>query len=130
MTIFVTGRLSMTFPRNVGQVPIYYSMKSTGRPHIPFRKYRTGYIDCPLDPLYPFGYGLSYSTVDYSDMTASYDAGDKTVKASVKVTNVSDRAVTETVHLYDKFGIDGIPSYVLVDRSGKYELRNDFRDHG
>ncbi len=95
-----SGRLSMTFPRNVGQVPIYYSMKSTGRPHIPFRKYRTGYIDCPQDPLYPFGYGLSYSTVDYSDMTASYDAGDKTVKASVKVTNVSDRAVTETVQLY------------------------------
>ena len=90
----------MTFPRNVGQVPIYYSMKSTGRPHIPFRKYRTGYIDCPQDPLYPFGYGLSYSTVDYSDAEASYDAGDKTVKASVKVTNVSDRAVTETVQLY------------------------------
>lgn len=95
-----SGRLTMTFPRNVGQVPIYYSMKSTGRPHIPFRKYRTGYIDCPQDPLYPFGYGLSYSQVDYSDMNASYDAGSRSVKASVTVTNTSDRAVSETVQLY------------------------------
>ena len=95
-----SGRLTMTFPRNVGQVPIYYSMKSTGRPHIPFRKYRTGYIDCPQDPLYPFGYGLSYSQVDYSDMNASYDAESRSVKASVTVTNTSDRAVSETVQLY------------------------------
>ena len=95
-----SGRLTMTFPRNVGQVPIYYSMKSTGRPHIPFRKYRTGYIDCPQDPLYPFGYGLSYSQVDYSDMNASYDPESRSVKASVTVTNTSDRAVSETVQLY------------------------------
>lgn len=95
-----SGRLSMTFPRNVGQIPVYYSMKSTGRPHIPFRKYRTGYIDSPIEPLYPFGYGLSYSQVDYSDAEASYDAETGSVKASVKVTNVSDRAVTETVQLY------------------------------
>lgn len=95
-----SGRLSMTFPRSVGQIPVYYSMKSTGRPHIPFRKYRTGYIDSPIEPLYPFGYGLSYSQVDYSDAEASYDAETGSVKASVKVTNVSDRAVTETVQLY------------------------------
>ncbi len=95
-----SGRLTMTFPRNVGQIPVYYSMKSTGRPHIPFRKYRTGYIDCPIEPLYPFGFGLSYSQVDYSDMTASYDSTEKALKASVKVTNVSGRAVTETVQLY------------------------------
>ena len=95
-----SGRLTMTFPRNVGQIPVYYSMKSTGRPHIPFRKYRTGYIDCPIEPLYPFGFGLSYSQVDYSDMTASYDSTEKALKASVKVTNVSGRAATETVQLY------------------------------
>ena len=95
-----SGRLTMTFPRNVGQIPIYYSMKSTGRPHIPFRKYRTGYIDCPQDPLYPFGYGLSYSQVDYSDMKAEYDPVSRSVKASVKVTNTSARAVEETVQLY------------------------------
>lgn len=95
-----SGRLTMTFPRNVGQIPVYYSMKSTGRPHIPFRKYRTGYIDCPIEPLYPFGFGLSYSQVDYSDMTASYDEGEMALKASVKVANVSGRAVTETVQLY------------------------------
>lgn len=95
-----SGRLTMTFPRNVGQVPIYYSMKSTGRPHIPFRKYRTGYIDCPQDPLYPFGYGLSYSQVDYSDMKAEYDAESRSIKASVKVTNASDMATEETVQLY------------------------------
>ena len=95
-----SGRLTMTFPRTVGQVPIYYSMKSTGRPHIPFVKYRTGYIDCPQDPLYPFGYGLSYSQVDYSDMKAEYDSVSRSVKASVKVTNTSGRAVEETVQLY------------------------------
>ncbi len=95
-----SGRLTMTFPRNVGQVPIYYSMKSTGRPHIPFRKYRTGYIDCPQDPLYPFGYGLSYSQVDYSDIKAEYDAESGSIKASVKVTNASDLATEETVQLY------------------------------
>ena len=95
-----SGRLTMTFPRNVGQIPVYYSMKSTGRPHIPFRKYRTGYIDCPIEPLYPFGFGLSYSQVDYSDMTASYDSAEKALKVSVKVTNVSGRAATETVQLY------------------------------
>ena len=95
-----SGRLTMTFPRNVGQIPVYYSMKSTGRPHIPFRKYRTGYIDCPIEPLYPFGFGLSYSQVEYSDMTASYDSTEKALKASVKLTNVSGRAATETVQLY------------------------------
>ena len=95
-----SGRLTMTFPRNVGQVPIYYSMKSTGRPHIPFRKYRTGYIDCPIEPLYPFGYGLSYSKVEYTGMTAAYDSDASVIRASVSVRNTSDRPVSETVQCY------------------------------
>ncbi len=95
-----SGRLTMTFPRNVGQVPIYYSMKSTGRPHIPFRKYRTGYIDCPIEPLYPFGYGLSYSKVEYTGMTAEYDSDASVIRASVSVRNTSDRSVSETVQCY------------------------------
>lgn len=93
-----SGRLSITFPRNVGQIPVYYSMKSTGRPYIPFRKYRTGYIDCVSEPLYPFGYGLSYSDVEYSSFSLSRE-GNRIV-ASVVVSNRSDRHVDETVQLY------------------------------
>lgn len=94
-----SGRLSMTFPRNEGQIPLHYDMKTTGRPYIPFRKYRTGYIDCVMDPLYPFGYGLSYSKVEYSALEADVLSLDE-IRVSVDVTNTGDMEVEETVQLY------------------------------
>jgi len=99
-----SGKLTTTFPRNVGQVPIYYAAKSTGRPQEgdEFQKFRTNYLDVPNSPLYPFGYGLSYSTFEYSDvsLSASEATGNETITASVQVTNISDCAGKEVVQLY------------------------------
>jgi beta-glucosidase len=100
-----SGRLPVTFPRTVGQVPIYYDMKNTGRPLTPDKvneKYLSRYLDAPNTPLYAFGFGLSYTRFEYSDI--SLDAteigpGD-TLTASVTVTNSGDRAGEEVVQLY------------------------------
>lgn len=94
-----SGRLTMTFPRNVGQIPLHYDMKSTGRPYVPFRKYRTGYIDCVMEPLYPFGYGLSYTDVVYSDLKVDVVSPDS-INVAVTVRNTGDMSVEETVQLY------------------------------
>ena len=100
-----SGKLTTTFPRNVGQIPIYYNHKNTGRPHpddAPYAKYRSCYIDVPNGPLYPFGYGLSYTSYQYGDVTLSSSemAQDGSVTASVTVTNTGSRDGLETVQLY------------------------------
>ncbi len=100
-----SGKLTTTFPRNVGQIPIYYNHKNTGRP-LPegqwFQKFRSNYLDVSNDPLYPFGYGLSYTSFSYSDITlssASLRPGQK-INAFVTVTNTGARTGKETVQLY------------------------------
>lgn len=101
-----SGRLTMTMPKALGQIPIYYNHLNTGRP-VPegvkeYRKYQSNYIDVRNDPLYPFGYGLSYTTFAYSDLhlsSTSMNAGGK-VKASVTVTNTGSREAAEVVQLY------------------------------
>jgi beta-glucosidase len=96
------GKLPVTFPRSVGQVPIYYNHKNTGRPPDPSNKYTSKYLDMPWTPLYPFGYGLSYTSVRLSDLRlASQRArAGETVRVSVEVENTGTRAGDEVVQLY------------------------------
>lgn len=98
-----SGKLPMTFPRNIGQVPVFYYEKNTGRPsYLPSPKYKSIYLDCPNTPLYPFGYGLSYTSFRYSPVTLSSDElqqGSK-ITASVTVTNTGERDGAEVVQLY------------------------------
>ena len=100
-----SGKLTMTFPQNVGQIPLYYANKNTGRPLAEgkwFEKFRSNYLDVSNDPLYPFGYGLSYTNFSYSDVTLSANKMDMkgSVTASVTVTNTGKRDGTEVVQLY------------------------------
>lgn len=98
-----SGKLTMTFPRNVGQIPIYYYAKNTGRPiYLPSDKYKSKYIDSPNEPLYPFGYGLSYTEFRYSSLVLDSSQMKKngSVNATVTVTNTGSRAGEETVQLY------------------------------
>lgn len=97
-----SGKLPVTFPRSVGQVPIYYSMKNTGRPLDLGNKYTSRYIDEVNAPLYPFGYGLSYTSFGYGDVTLnSPSIGSKdTLTVNIKVTNIGNRDGTEVVQLY------------------------------
>lgn len=97
-----SGKLPVSFPHNVGQEPLYYNQKNTGRPYSATHVTYSGYTDAPKTALYPFGFGLSYTTFEYSDL-----ALDKTeigvngeLKASVKVTNTGKVDGEEVVQLY------------------------------
>ncbi|MFA9390666.1 MAG: beta-glucosidase BglX [Prolixibacteraceae bacterium] len=100
-----SGKLSATFPQNIGQVPIYYNHKNTGRP-LPdgawFKKFRSNYLDVSNDPLYPFGYGLSYTTFSYGDIQVSSNTlkGDQTLTVSVPLSNTGSAVGKEVVQLY------------------------------
>ncbi len=102
-----SGKLTTTFPQNVGQVPIYYSHKNTGRP-LPngqwFQKFRSNYLDVSNDPVYPFGYGLSYTTFSYSDIKLIDSSLTNTGKitATVTLTNTGSRDGSEVVQLYTR----------------------------
>lgn len=98
-----SGKLTVTMPRNVGQIPIYYNHLNTGRPNPKwFSKYTSNYLDVPNDPLFPFGYGLSYTTFNYSPMTLSSNSMTPSgnITAMVTVTNAGNREGTEVVQLY------------------------------
>lgn len=97
-----SGKLVMTFPRNVGQIPIYYSMKSTGRPFDEKNKYTSKYLDVPNEPLYPFGYGLSYTTFEYDGLSLSSSSmsKDQPLRITVSVRNTGNRDGEEVVQLY------------------------------
>ena len=97
----------MTFPRELGQVPIYYNAYRTGRPKLEeddFNRVRftSSYLDMPNSPLYPFGYGLSYTNFEYSDfkLSASTMKRDETLVASVKVKNTGNYKAKEAVQFY------------------------------
>ena len=98
-----SGKLTVTMPRSVGQVPIYYNHLNTGRPNPQwFSKFTSNYLDVPNDPLFPFGYGLSYTTFQYGPLTLSSDAmtASGTINASVTVTNTGSVEGAEVVQLY------------------------------
>ncbi|MBD5233163.1 MAG: beta-glucosidase BglX [Bacteroidales bacterium] len=101
-----SGRLTATLPANMGQIPIYYNHLNTGRPEDPanpnFQRYRSNYIDSPNEPLYPFGYGLSYTDFDYSNLRLSAPSlnADGSIDATVTVRNTGSRKGTETVQFY------------------------------
>jgi beta-glucosidase len=96
------GKLPATFPRAVGQVPIYYNHKNTGRPPDPNQKYTSKYWDMPFTPLYPFGYGLSYTTFDVSAprLSAATIGPTDSLRVEVDVANTGSRVGDEVVQLY------------------------------
>ena len=102
-----SGKLTTTFPRHAGQIPLYYNHMNTGRPDPDakvFNRYTSNYIDESNEELYPFGYGLSYATFEYGDVSldkTTLTAGDS-ITASVKVTNTGHCRATETVQLYTR----------------------------
>jgi len=101
-TVNPSGKLPVTFPRTVGQIPIYYNHKNTGRPSDAKERYTSQYIDVPFTPLYPFGHGLSYTTFSYSaPILSRAKAGThESVDVSVTVTNSGSRTGEEVVQLY------------------------------
>jgi beta-glucosidase len=96
------GKLTTTFPVNVGQIPLYYNHKNTGRPFNMNNKFSSKYLDSPNDPLYPFGYGLSYTTFGYGDIKLSKTQlkGNESLTVSVTLTNTGKLAGEEVVQLY------------------------------
>jgi beta-glucosidase len=96
------GKLVTTFPRSVGQIPIYYNHKNTGRPYNPNDKFTSSYLDLEATPLYPFGYGLSYTTFEYSEPVLSKTEikKDESLKISVKIKNTGSRKGAEVAQLY------------------------------
>ncbi len=100
-----SGKLTMTFPQSVGQIPIYYNHKNTGRPQPvgqPSQKFRSNYLDISNDPLFPFGYGLSYTTFSYGDLQLDKTVvrpGEK-IQATISVSNTGAYDGEEVVQLY------------------------------
>ncbi len=99
-----SGKITATFPRSVGQIPIYYNHKNTGRPFdgTGFPKYKSNYLDESNEPLYPFGYGLSYTSFEYSPVMLSKTKlkGEEKLTATVTLTNAGKYAGEEVVQLY------------------------------
>ncbi len=100
-----SGKLTMTFPRSVGQIPIYYNHKNTGRPYTEGKKenFVSNYLDMKNTPLFPFGYGLSYTTFTYGKVVLSdtlLNGNNKILTAKIEITNSGKYAGEETVQLY------------------------------
>ncbi len=101
-----SGKLTMSMPRNMGQIPVYYNHFNTGRPKNPanpaYQKFSSNYFEIPNKPLYPFGYGLSYTDFEYSDFKLDKDTlgKDGAITASVTVRNTGDRSGDEIVQFY------------------------------
>jgi beta-glucosidase len=97
-----SGRLPVSWPATLGQVPIFYARRPTGRPPRAEDHYSSKYLDAPVAPLFPFGHGLSYGDVTYRNLRATPDKTglDGTIAVTVELSNDGDRAVEETVLLF------------------------------
>ena len=95
-----SGRLPVTFPRATGQVPIYYNQKPSGRPVRPDGLFKTRYVDIPNAPLYPFGYGLTYTSFEYANLKVSSEIMRGKLEVSADVTNTGKRTGQELAQLY------------------------------
>nr|WP_321487139.1 beta-glucosidase BglX [uncultured Draconibacterium sp.] len=99
-----SGKLTTTFPVNVGQIPIYYSLKNTGRPQDgdTFEKFKSNYLDAPNSPLFPFGYGLSYTSFEFKNLSIDKTTitNNEELKVSVEVSNTGNFDGEEVVQLY------------------------------
>lgn len=95
-----SGHLPLSWPRSVGQIPVYYNHKATGRPSAPDR-WHTGYLDMSKEPLYPFGYGLTYTRFKYSGVKADASISKNgALRVSAEIENTGKREGTEVVQLY------------------------------
>ncbi|MFT4203662.1 MAG: beta-glucosidase BglX [Chitinophagaceae bacterium] len=116
-----SGKLTMSFPRNVGQIPVYYNQKNTGRPYTEGEptKFKSDYLDVPNTPLYPFGYGLSYTTFDYGQPTVSEKnlKGNAPIQLKVTVKNTGKYAGEETAQLYVSDPVASIARSVIELKS-------------
>jgi len=102
-----SGKLTMTFPRNEGQIPIFYNYKNTGRPYNPEKpdeKYVSRYLDVSNDPLYPFGFGLSYTTFSYSGLEVNVTGTTINIKVDVSNTGIRDGEEIVQLYIQDKVG--------------------------
>ena len=102
-----SGKLTTTFPKSVGQIPLFYNHKNTGRPLADgawFQKFRSNYIDIDNEPLYPFGFGLSYTTFDYKNAKLSKDkiASNESVTLSFDIANTGKMDGDEVAQIYIK----------------------------
>ena len=93
-----SGKLPMSFPRSVGQLPLYYNYLNTGRPGPKDTVVWAGYSDIENSPLYPFGHGLSYSRFDYSELNARFE--DEQVRVSLAITNAEGASGEEVIQVY------------------------------
>jgi beta-glucosidase len=95
-----SARLPVTFPRATGQVPIYYNHKNSGRPVHPNGSFKSRYVDLPSSPIYPFGYGLTYTTFEYANLKVSSETLRGKLEISAEITNSGKRSGQELVQLY------------------------------
>ncbi len=97
-----SGKLVTTFPQTTGQIPVYYNHKNTGRPGRSDLRFTSKYIDIPIEPLFPFGYGLSYTSFFYTDLELSNDTlrMNDTLKISIQITNTGNYDSEEVIQLY------------------------------
>jgi len=105
-----SGKLPVTFPRTLGQVPLYYNHKNTGRPPVDSLKYTSKYIDAPTTPLFPFGFGLSYTTFAYSNLRLSTSSipPRQVVVVKIDVANTGKRDGEEVAQLYIRDEVAGV----------------------